>query len=204
MPTYRRHRLAKRLLSFKSSSAGVAAIEFAYILPVLMMMTFGVIEATRAVIMHKRFQRSVALISDLVSREETLGTNVASADAALAGIMKAAEHTMSPYSAASLKIGVSAISANSNPAITATTVAWKYSYHSYPMTACGGTKAMPATGMIAAGNSAILVEADYTFTPLLGDLVPGFKTAVTWHDTIANAPRGSCPNYAGLQCLTCP
>jgi Flp pilus assembly protein TadG len=195
--------LTKSLRNFKGSTAGVAAVEFAYILPVLMMMTFGVIEATRAVIIHKRFQRAVALISDLVSREETLGTDVATGDAALAGIMKAAEHVMAPYSYSTLKIGVSAISADPNPAITTTTVAWKYSYHGYPTTACHATKAMPAAGMIAAGNSAILVEADYTFTPLLSNLVPGFKASSTWHDKIANAPRGSCPNYAGKQCITC-
>ena len=199
-----RQRLAFRLNLFKASSAGVAAVEFAYILPVLLMMTFGVIEATRAVIMHKRFQRATALIGDLISREETLGTNAATGNAALAGIMKAAEHTMAPYSYASLKIGVSAISANANTG--ATTVAWSYPYHSYPVTACGGAKNIPGNEdhtMIANGNTAILVESQYTYTPLLSNLVPGFKTSVNWTDRIANAPRGACPNYAGKQCTAC-
>jgi Flp pilus assembly protein TadG len=204
MPKTYFQRLAKRLIGFKAGSDGVAAVEFAFILPVLMVMTFGVLEATRAVLMHKRFQRSVALVSDLVSREDTLGTDVATGDAALNGLMKAAEHIMEPYSHATLKIGVSAISADPNPAVATTKVAWKYSYNGFPVTACGGTKAMPAAGMIAAGNTAILVEAEYTYSPIIANLVPGYKTSVTWHDKIANAPRGSCPNYAGKQCLTCP
>ena len=61
-----RQRIAIRLHVFKENCAGVAAVEFAYLLPLLIMMTYGVIEASRAVMMHKRFQRSVAMVGDLV------------------------------------------------------------------------------------------------------------------------------------------
>jgi Flp pilus assembly protein TadG len=198
-----RQRTTLVLEAFKKSTSGVAALEFAYILPILLIMTFGVVEATRAVLMHKRFQRATALIGDLVSREETLGTNVTTGNAALEGIMKAAVNTMYPYDPATLKLGVSAISANANAAVTQTTVAWSYAYNGYPVTACGGNKNMPATGMITAGNTAILVEAQYTYKPILSDLIPGFKASTNWTDRIANAPRGACPNYAGKQCTSC-
>lgn len=194
-----RQSLSYKISQFKKSNAGVAAVEFAYIAPILITMTFGVVEATRAVMMHKRFQRSVALIGDLVSREETLGTTVTEATTALAGMMKAAEHAMAPYSYAPLKIGVSAIVAPPAPQ-TQTTVAWSYPYNGYPVLACGSNKNMPAAGMISAGNAAILVEAEYTYTPLLANLIPGFKSQVTWTDRIANAPRGQCPDYAGKKC----
>ena len=59
---------------------------------------------------------------------------------------------------------------------------------------------MPAANMITKGNSAILVEAEYMYKPILTDLVPGFNVAIKWTDQIAHAPRGRCPNYAGKDC----
>ncbi|MBK9079229.1 MAG: TadE/TadG family type IV pilus assembly protein [Hyphomicrobium sp.] len=194
-----RQRLAIRLHQFKDNCAGVAAVEFAYLLPLLIIMTYGVIEASRAVMMHKRFQRSVAMVGDLVAREETIGDNQTAAEAEMAGIMKAAEHIMTPYDFSSLQMGVTAIEADPNNA-SITKVAWSYPYHAYPVLACGSNKSMPAAGMITKGNSAILVEAQYTYKPILTDLVPGFNVSVQWKDQIANAPRSRCPDFAGKNC----
>lgn len=199
MPTSFRKSIALRFGQFRANCAGVAAVEFAFIAPVLMIMTIGIAEASRAVMMHKRYQRSVAMVGDLVSREDAIGTTAAEATAEMAGMMKAAEQAMAPYSFATLKIGVSAIMAPIAPA-TQTTVAWSYPYHSYPVSACGANKNMPAANMISAGNAAILVEGQYTYTPLIANLIPGFKGSVTWTDTIAYSPRGACPDYAGKKC----
>ena len=165
------------------------------------MMTYGVIEASRAVMMHKRFQRSVAMVGDLVAREETIGDSASTAKAQMDGIMKAAEHIMRPYDISSLKVGVTAVQADPNNA-SITKVAWSYPYKSYPVLACNATKAMPASGMITKGNSAILVEAEYIYKPILTNLVPGFKLSMQWKDQIAHAPRSRCPDYAGKNC-TC-
>jgi Flp pilus assembly protein TadG len=194
-----RQRLAIRLHLFKENCAGVAAVEFAYLLPLLVVMTYGVIEASRAVMIHKRFQRSVAMVGDLVAREEAIGETDSAATAEMAGIMKAAEHIMKPYDVSSLKMGVTAIQADpANASITK--VAWSYPYNSYPVQACNASKSMPATNMITKGNSAILVEAEYTYKPILTNLVPGFNAQIKWTDVIAHAPRGRCPNYAGKDC----
>lgn len=194
-----RQRIALKYMSFKDNCAGVAAIEFAYLLPLLIMMTYGVIEASRAVMMHKRFQRSVALIGDLVAREEEIGTTPAAAQQAMDGMMRAAKHVMIPYDDSTLKIGVTAVQAASDNASN-TTVAWSYPYNSYPVLPTGSPKSMPAANMITAGNAAILVEAQYVYQPILSNLVPGFDVQVTWTDQIAHAPRGRCPKYGGSVC----
>lgn len=196
-----RQRLAIRLHLFKESTSGVAAVEFAYILPLLMLMTYGVIEASRAVMMHKRFQRATAMVGDLVAREEAIGDNATSAKEQMDGILAAAEHTIRPYDISTLKMGVTAIQAASNNA-TNTKVAWAYSYNNFPVLACNQPKDMPAQGMITKGNAAILVESEYTYKPILTDLVPGFDMAIKWQDKIAHAPRSRCPDYAGKNC-TC-
>ena len=197
-----RQRIAIRLQIFKENCAGVAAVEFAYLLPLLILMTYGVIEASRAVMMHKRFQRSVAMVGDLVSRKQAIGDTDAQSTDELDGNLKSAEHTMQPYSAASLKMGVTAIQADAANA-SSTRVAWSFPYNGYPVQACNALKSMPAANMITKGNSAILVEAEYTYKPILSSLVPGFNAAIKWTDTIAHAPRGRCPNYAGNDCK-CP
>ncbi|MEQ1652245.1 MAG: TadE/TadG family type IV pilus assembly protein [Hyphomicrobium sp.] len=198
--TYRQ-RFALRLCLFKDNCAGVAAIEFAYLLPLLMMMTYGVVESSRAVMMHKRFQRSVALIGDLVAREEEIGTTPGDAAAQMEGMMKAAKHVMMPYDTSTLKMGVTAVVSPMPPAnASATTVGWSYAYQSYPVKAKGASKSMPASGMITAGNAAILVEAEYMYKPILTNLVPGFNMQVKWTDQIAHAPRSRCPEYGGSPC----
>lgn len=196
-----RQRIKLRVQLFKDCCAGVAAVEFAYLLPLLLMMTYGVIEASRAVMMHKRFQRSVAMIGDLVSREEVIGDNASTAKAEMDGMMKAAEHIMRPYDISSLKMGVTAVQADPNNA-SITKVAWSYPYQGYPVLNCAANKAMPASGMITKGNAAILVEAEYVYKPILTNLVPGFNVSIQWKDQIAHAPRSRCPDYAGKNC-TC-
>jgi Flp pilus assembly protein TadG len=197
-----RQRLTIRLHLFKENCAGVAAVEFAYLLPLLIMMTYGVFEASRAVMMHKRFQRSVAMVGDLVAREDNIGDTVATAQTEMNGMMKAAEQAMYPYDITTLKMGVTTIQADPNNA-NITTVAWSFPYNGYTVSACAAPKAMPAAGMITKGNAAVLVEGEYMYKPLLTGLVPGFDVSYKWQDKIAHAPRGRCPNYAGKDCK-CP
>ena len=197
-------RIAMAVRTFVENTAGVAAIEFAYMVPLLLLATFGTLEVARGVLMHKRFQRAGAMVGDLVAREKDLGTDQGTAMAELAGVMKSAEHVMKPFSNTSLKIGVMAIRAKSNDANN-TKVEWSYAYHGQSVPAQCASKSMPASGMITQGNAAIVVESQYTYTPILANLIPGFKNAITWTDTITHSPRNSCVNYAGQNCvLNCP
>jgi hypothetical protein len=111
-------------------------------------------------------------------------------------MMQAALQSMYPYDTSSLQMGITAIKANPNTG--AQTVAWSYSHNSYSVTACGGSKNMPATGMITNGNSAVLIEARYEYVPIVSQLVPGFMLPkMIFQDKIANAPRGQCPHWEG-------
>ena len=197
-------RFASALRRFVENTAGVAAIEFAYMVPLLLLATFGTLEVARGVLMHKRYQRAGAMVGDLVAREKALGTDQATAVAELNGIMASAQHVMKPFSTATLKVGVMSIRAKSNDA-TNTKIEWSYAYQGQSVPAQCATKAMPASGMITQGNAAIVVETQYTYTPLLANLIPGFTNAITWTDAITHSPRNSCVNYAGQNCvLTCP
>lgn len=198
---------APRFRRFMTATAGVAAIEFAYLAPLLMIMAFGTFETARAVLMHRRFQRVTAMVGYLVARETQLGTNQTEATAELNGIMRSAEHVMKPYSTGPLKVGIMSIRASAANA-NVTTVEWSYSYQGKAVPNCPAPKAMPAAGMLEKGNAAIMVEAQYVYTPIIANIatiVPGLQNTMTWNDTIAHAPRNNCIDYAGMNCSAgCP
>lgn len=196
--------IGNRLRRFARQRSGIAAVEFAYLAPLLMLMTFGTFEIARALLVHKRFQRATYMVGDLVAREEQLGTTSAEAKAALDGIMRSAEHALWPYSSTPLQVGILQLRANATNA-TVTTVEWSYAYHNKSVTKCPNVKAMPASNMITAGNAAILVESTYSYTPLLTNIIPDVVTSMTWNDTMTFAPRyGSVFYGQSTQNLVCP
>jgi Flp pilus assembly protein TadG len=187
---------AARLRGFAKSTSGVAAVEFAYIAPLLMLMTFGTFEVTRALIVHKRFQRATAMVGDLVARESKLwpadedeaSVTTSDAKATLNGILQSVEHTMEPYSSSPLQITVYQLWASMSDA-KKTKIEWSYQYPAGTTSGCGDPKAMPETGMLQPGGRAIVVEAKYKYTPLLSNLLPGFVQQMNWSDTMTFAPR---------------
>jgi Flp pilus assembly protein TadG len=193
-----------RIRGFLADLSGIAAVEFAYIAPLLMLMTFGTFEISRALIAHKRFQRAAAMVGDLVSREEQLGATYPEAKAALDGIMLSAQHIMEPYSSTPLKMAITQLRASSTDA-TKTNVEWSYSYNGMPVTNCPLAKNMPAWNMITKGNAAIVIEAQYQYTPLLTNIIPGLIKQMSWSDTMTFSPRyGSVFYGQAMQNTTCP
>jgi Flp pilus assembly protein TadG len=197
--------LAKaRIRGFLADASGIAAVEFAYIAPLLMLMTFGTFEISRALIVHKRFQRATAMVGDLVSREEQLGATYPEAKAALDGIMLSAQHVMEPYTSTPLRMAITQLRASSSDA-KKTNVEWSYSYNGMPVTNCPLAKNMPAWDMITKGNAAIVVEAQYQYTPLLTNIIPNLIKQMNWSDTMAFSPRyGSVFYGQATQNTVCP
>ena len=178
------------LQKFGHNVAGIAAVEFALIAPLLMLMLFGALEVSRAVMMHKRFQRATAMIGDLVSREESIGESAGQGQGVLNGMMLSAAHIMEPFEMTTFNLSVFEIRAT-----TATTTIAEWQYTSSGGAAGSATitcvpKAMPASGMINTGNAAIVVESSYTYRPLFASLAPaGFGAEIAWQDTITHSPR---------------
>ena len=203
MKRYPESKMSSLLQKFRRNVAGIAAVEFALIAPLLMLMLFGALEVSRAVMMHKRYQRATAMIGDLVSREESIGTSAGQGVAVLNGMVLSASHIMQPFDMTSFNINVFEVRAR-----TATNIIAEWTYVSN-----GGApgsaviscvpKAMPASGMINTGNAAIIVESTYMYTPLFASLAPtGFGANIPWSDTITHSPRQR--NFIPLDTLTGP
>lgn len=190
----------RSMRKFAIDRKGVAAVEFAYIAPLLILALFGTVEVSRAVMMHKRFQRVSAMIGDLVSREQTIGTASGQAASILDGMMLSAQQVMYPFSTTGLRIEINSLRAKVNDA-NQTRSEWTYKSPEGTASSTCTNKAMPSTGMLNAGNTAIVVDASYRFTPLMSKLIPGFRNAMTWTDTITHSPRrASCVAFEGKNC----
>jgi len=184
---------------------GAAAIEFAYLAPLLILMLLGTIEIGRAISMDRHFSLATSTASDLVAREESLGTSDENAQTNLKAMMDSIQLMMKPYDASTLKMGVFQVRASPDDA-TDTRVDWSYSFNGYTVPSQCDTYALPS-GLVDKGASVIVVESSYIFHPLFADFVPGITGDMTWTDTSIHSPRNSCVDYVeGDNCssLDCP
>ena len=189
--------------AFAADTNAIAAVEFAFLAPLLILMTFGTFEVSRALVAHKRFQRATAMVGDLVSREKQIGSSVSTANTALSGMLVSAEHAMTPFSATPLQIAVTQLRASPSDA-SVTKVEWSWSYHNMPIKNCGDTKSMPDKNMISKGDAAIVIEAKYTYEPIL-NIIPGINQSMEWTDTMSFAPRWGAVYFAQEKLNTkCP
>jgi Flp pilus assembly protein TadG len=198
-------RAISRFRTFGSNVSGVVAIEFALIAPLLMLMTFGTFEISRALIVHKRFQKSAAIIGDLVARQKQLGESYSDAAAQLALMMNATEHAMLPYSSSPLQLGIYQFRAKSTDA-SQTRVEWSYAYHNMQIESCSlnyTTNSLVPAGLLSQGDAAIIIDAKYQYTPVLKNIIPGLAT--TWSETMTFSPRWGSVFYGqATQNTTCP
>lgn len=84
-------RLSVPLTRFWGERRGIALVEFALVLPVLVLVLLGSYDYGRYVIVHQKVQRTCATIADLIARESQL------ADGDIPDILAAANHVMSPF-----------------------------------------------------------------------------------------------------------
>lgn len=161
------HRLWYRIKRFIRADKGVAAVEFAMILPVLLALYIGVSEAGTLLITDRKVQSVAGAVGDLVARSNKTLTASQMED-----YFRISTSIMSPYSTSRLTQTVTAI------AVSATgeaVVSWSYEFtdtnHMVTGTRYrGGSEYdLPAEMIaIARGHTVIAAETNYTHRPLLG------------------------------------
>lgn len=184
--------LARR---FHRDSAGVAAVEFGLLVPLLLIMFVGTLEIGQAVGLDRRVSMATASTADLIAREKT------ASNASLDGVMEIVKHLLSPYDPNNLSISVVSVKADPGNAAN-TRVEWSYSFQGASVPSKCAPYAMPA-GLLGAGASAIIVEGKYDYEPLLVSYF--LNSNLTLQDKATVSPRNSCVDYNNTNCvLTCP
>lgn len=96
-------RFCTRAIRFCSDRSGIAAVEFALIVPVLLIMYFMTLEASQAIETSKKVSRIGSMVADLVTQQQSV--NKAQLDA----IMQIGNSTLQPYNRSTPKIIITAI-----------------------------------------------------------------------------------------------
>jgi Flp pilus assembly protein TadG len=143
-------------------SRGVAAVEFALLLPILMLLYFGVVELTQGIMTQQRADHAAAAVGDLVSQSSTL----TSAD--VTDIFSVGAAVMYPYPTTSLKLRVSSLTADSHGVVT---VAWSQGSGLTALTKGASVGGLPAN-VIVPGESVVMSESQYTYASVFGQVMP--------------------------------
>ncbi|MDX2308902.1 MAG: TadE/TadG family type IV pilus assembly protein [Hyphomicrobium sp.] len=190
-------RAGRRLTgSLHRDRRGVAAVEFGIIAPVLLVMLVGVVEVTRAVSIDRRFGQVTSMVADLVAREENMTA------ANLNAIYGIVEHIMGVWGTSGLKLQIIPVKANPTNKDIRLVYARTTNRPSYggasQLAYCASYTKLDAD-MLAAGTSVIVVEAEYTYKPLLIDSI---FPEQTWYDRATLAPRNSCVDFDDDNCVS--
>ena len=147
--------MLKRVRRFSASRGGMAAVEFALIAPVMILMFFGVIELSEALNCKARVTRVASTAADLVAQT----TAVSATD--MTNVFNAANAVLYPFTATPAQIVISSIVDDGHGGAK---VAWSDAQNTTAR-ARGATVTVPA-GLIVSGSggSVILAEITYVYS----------------------------------------
>ncbi len=95
--------LAKSVQTFVRDRRGASAIEFAFVIPIMLIMYLGTMELGQGIETNKKVARSASMIADLVTQEQTLTKSE------IDGILVVGESILQPYYRSRPKITITAI-----------------------------------------------------------------------------------------------
>lgn len=152
--------LSGALQRFLRCKKGVAAVEFAMVVPIMFLLFVGSVEFSQAITVDRRVTQVASSTADLVARERSITTSDVN------GIMDIVNHLMSPYDPTKLKLTLLNVYSSMTSA-SDTKVCWAYNHNGGVNTySQDQTYSLPA-GILEAGNSVIITEVRYNYEPLI-------------------------------------
>ncbi|MBD3756003.1 MAG: pilus assembly protein, partial [Gammaproteobacteria bacterium] len=97
-------RVSHNLFNLRRDNRGVAAVEFALILPFMIILLIGMAETTTGLNQNRKVNQVASSIGDIVAREITV------TKASLQDIMAARNYIMMPYDASGMTVVVASVS----------------------------------------------------------------------------------------------
>lgn len=164
----RLRRFHSRVRRFGRREDGAAAVEFALVLPIMLLLYVGSVEVSLLISMDRKLQSVTGALGDLVARSD--GTIPAST---LQDYFTAASGIMTPHATASLQQTVTQVEVADDGSGSATVV-WSRDYHDNDVSvgtryAVGDDFNLPdAMTNIARGEHVIVAEGSYAYPPLYG------------------------------------
>jgi Flp pilus assembly protein TadG len=192
----------RRTIRFWSDRRGVAAVEFAFIVPVLLIMYFMTMEASQAIETSKKVSRIGSMVADLITQQPTI------VKADLDAIMQIGTSTLQPYNRSTPNITITAITITTD-ATPKVLVAWSRKVVNGVASvgaAAGSATTVPATLKVA-GTFLVRVESNLGYKPIITWSASNEKTlgltsafdTITMDETYYLRPRRSL----AITCADC-
>jgi Flp pilus assembly protein TadG len=176
---------------FARNRAGVAAIEFALILPIMVLLFLGLVDVTALISDNRKVSYSANLVADLVTRLDTPTTPARIADS-----FRAVDLVMRGAQAAPARVEIYNYRNQSN----AMTLRWRRDNGTGA--ACGGPNVADLVSLTAAGNDIVVAVVCLNHVPIISRILDWDTLgAATFRlrEQIAMRPRESL----ALECPTC-
>jgi Flp pilus assembly protein TadG len=165
----------RRASAIFSDTSGMAIIEFAYTVPVLLALYLGGAQLCDTIAAYRKLTTATRAIADLGSQYSSVS------DADLDQVLAASAKVMAPYSLGNATLSIIQVSmdANNNPTVT-----WGRSINATPP-ADGTTYNLP-TSIRVPSTSVVISEVTYNYVPSFGAwLIP----SIPLKEKIIMSPR---------------
>lgn len=162
--------LARLLRRLRRCEAGLSAVEFGLLIPILGLMVLGTVEFGRMIILAQKLQNGTFVLADLAARDETLSVEQ------LDNMFLAVNNIMQPFAAGAA--GTAIVTSVSINVAGDAVVNWqRRGFGTLPATseigaAAGGAASLPAGLPLAIGETVIVSEVFYAYSPVFDIIVP--------------------------------
>ena len=168
-------RTGRQLRRLVGDRSGVAAVEFALLLPVMLGLYIGGLEFSDGFTVKRKVTNATSALGDLITRTEEI------TKAEMTDIFEAASAVIAPYDVGNLKIKVSGVAIDSE---SVATVEWGEAQNDTAL-AKGAPITLP-DGVTLPDSFLVVVEVHYNFDPAIGYVITG---SIDISDTFYLKPR---------------
>ncbi|WP_417675420.1 TadE/TadG family type IV pilus assembly protein [Roseibium sp.] len=172
------------LRRLKADRRGIAAVEFALLLPFLLILLIGMSETVTALNTDRKVSQVASAAADLVAQAESISTSE------IADIMLAAKQIMLPYSDTPLDVVIASVTFNDDgdPEVD-----WSRNKSGTAPWSAGSAPPIEIPEAISvAGSSLIVGQSSYTYVPLFASMLQNIfprAASMTLGDTYFLKPR---------------
>lgn len=176
--------------SFRRDASGVAALEFAIIVPMLLVLYMGASDAALAVALNRKINGTASTVGDLVAQDDDATFTKSELQLTL-GIARA---LIQPYDSSKMSAVVSSVTIDANGK---STVDWSMALGSRTAYRKGDDFKLPDSFAAHRSRSFVITETNYTYQPLGGY---GIQTAIPMSATSYLSPRNTT---TAIKCTDC-
>ena len=185
----------RSFLALLRDRRAVAAVEFALLLPLMITMFVGGNEISQALAIFRKVGHTSSTLGDLVAQEaDGLVTTE------LTDILAASSSVMTPYSASSAKMIVSAVKYTTSGGFK---VCWSRAQNDTAWTAGSAPPVTIPTGIVTDGQQVIVTHVSYTYTSAFSTIMTDIlgSSSITLSDISYFRPRVTTSvTYNGVDC----